>query len=71
MSCKKCDEFQESNKTIFYRWKNSNMEIRGCDEHVLEVFKVLDKAKETKPVKDFDLPGFIKVAKKSNKRLRL
>lgn len=41
MSCIKCDEFQESNKTSFYRWKNANIEIRGCEEHLKEIFKAL------------------------------
>lgn len=46
MSCIKCDEFQESDMTSFYRWKNSNLEIRGCDEHLIEVFDALNKTQE-------------------------
>ena len=41
MSCNKCDEFQVSDKTSFYRWKHSNVEIRGCSEHLVEIFDVL------------------------------
>jgi len=46
MSCKKCDEFQNGYKTSYYRWKNANIEIRACEEHLKEVFEALHKAQE-------------------------
>lgn len=44
MSCIKCDEFQDSGAKIYYRFKNANMEINGCREHVLEIFDILNRA---------------------------
>lgn len=41
MSCEKCGQFQESEMTSYFRWKNANIEIRACKEHLLEVFEVL------------------------------
>jgi hypothetical protein len=43
MSCIKCEEFQESGNMIAYRWKNANVIINGCKEHVIEIFEVLNK----------------------------
>jgi len=43
MSCKKCNEFQKVDYTSFYRWKNADIEIRGCPEHLKEIFQVLNK----------------------------
>ena len=42
MSCKACDEAQHSEWTAFIRWKNANVEIRGCQEHVGEVMATLN-----------------------------
>lgn len=47
MSCDKCEEFQDSDMTSYYRWKNANIEIRGCDEHLREIFSMLDKLQKT------------------------
>ena len=41
MSCNKCNEFQDSEVTSFFRWKNANIEIRACEEHLKEVFEAL------------------------------
>jgi hypothetical protein len=30
--------------TSFIRWKNANIEIRGCREHVKEIMEVIKKA---------------------------
>lgn len=46
MSCQECNEFQDSDKTSFYRWKHSNIEVRACEEHLREVFEALNKAQE-------------------------
>lgn len=44
MSCVKCDDFQELGHKIYYRWKNANIEINGCRDHILQIFEVLNKA---------------------------
>jgi hypothetical protein len=44
MSCEQCQIAQETNKSAFYRWKNANIELRGCDEHLKEIFEVLSEA---------------------------
>ena len=54
MSCEKCEEFQaREGVSAFYRWKTANIEIRGCDEHLREIFDVLTeyqrKSTEGKP----------------------
>lgn len=41
MSCIKCEEFQDSDKTSYFRWKNANIEIRGCEEHLREIFEMM------------------------------
>lgn len=43
MSCEECEKIQNSNLTSFYRWKTANIEIRGCDKHLKEIFEVLNK----------------------------
>lgn len=42
MSYVKCDEFQETDMGYYYRWKNANIEIRGCMEHVREIMNELN-----------------------------
>ena len=45
MSCKKCDEVHDENETVaYYRWKNANISMAGCDEHLREVFDALNEA---------------------------
>lgn len=48
MSCTPCDEQQDDPTTgiAFYRWKNANIAIDGCKEHLLEIFDALNKAQE-------------------------
>lgn len=41
MSCQKCEATQNSDITSYYRWKNANIEMRGCHEHLREIFIVL------------------------------
>ena len=43
MTCEKCEAIQNSDLTSFYRWKIANIEVRGCDEHLKEIFEVLNK----------------------------
>ena len=43
MSCIDCDKFQDSNLTSYYRWKNANIEIRGCEKHLKEIMEALHK----------------------------
>ena len=44
MICKACEEFQDSDKSSFFRWKSANVEVRACEEHLREVFDALRKA---------------------------
>ena len=44
MSCEKCNAVQEIPGSTFYRWKEANIEFRGCEKHMGEIFKVLAKA---------------------------
>jgi hypothetical protein len=44
MSCSDCEARQESPVSSFYRWKNADLEVRGCDAHLREVFEVLSAA---------------------------
>lgn len=48
MSCENCKKYQEGNLTSYYRWKNANIEIRGCNTHLKEIFEALNKAQEKK-----------------------
>ncbi len=49
MSCQQCDDFQDStNGSYFFRWKQANIELRGCREHISEVMDVLRKAQAEK-----------------------
>ncbi len=43
MSCKECEQFQEGTFTSYYRWKNANVEVRACKEHLKEIFKALSE----------------------------
>ena len=43
MSCQDCEDFQDSQKTSFYRWKNANIEVRACEKHLKEIFEALNK----------------------------
>lgn len=44
MACEKCEK---APKSAFYRWKNANLEVRGCDAHLREVFDTLNKAQRS------------------------
>ena len=48
MSCNKCEDKQESYKSgiAYYRWKNANIAIDGCDEHLKEIFNALNEAQK-------------------------
>jgi hypothetical protein len=46
MSCPDCDEVQHSQITSFFRWKNADVEIRACREHLKEIFEVLRNAQK-------------------------
>lgn len=32
--------------SAYYRWKNANIEMRGCDKHLREVFDALSEAQK-------------------------
>jgi len=44
MSCQECNDFQDSDKTSFFRWKNANIEVRACKKHMIEIYDVLREA---------------------------
>lgn len=46
MSCKLCDDRQERGEKIYYRWGKANVEINACDEHFMEIRKVLNEHQE-------------------------
>jgi hypothetical protein len=46
MSCIKCKD--EQIRGVYYRWKNANVEIIACREHLLEIRNVLNKAQRLK-----------------------
>lgn len=43
MACQECTDAQEKDSIAFYRWKNANIAIQGCDEHLREIFDVLNE----------------------------
>lgn len=43
MSCENCEKAQEYERFTYYRWKTANIEFRGCDEHLREIFDVLNE----------------------------
>lgn len=46
MSCENCDTKQDDPNSgiAYYRWKNANIAIDGCKEHLLEIFDALSMA---------------------------
>ena len=53
MSCKKCEEAQVIGLAFYYRWKNANVEMRGCKKHIMEIFNALTKVQiDKKPKED-------------------
>jgi len=43
MSCEACDLKNEGQEGIaYYRWKNANIAVMGCDVHLREVFDALN-----------------------------
>lgn len=56
MACRKCEDAQEGkgkfdNSIVrlratgeaYYRFKNANIQMNGCDEHLREIFKILNE----------------------------
>lgn len=60
MSCQKCEEQQEPEngevRLAYYRWKNANIEMVGCNEHLREIFDVLSKVQKEQREEDIDKP---------------
>ena len=50
MSCEDCELSQTYLPTAmyFYRWKNANIAIMGCKEHVREVMDALNRVQGEK-----------------------
>lgn len=42
MSCQKCEDFQESASSAYYRLDIANIEVRGCNEHLKKMFLKLN-----------------------------
>ena len=47
MSCEDCERFekehQQTGRTYYYRWKNANIGLIGCEKHIKEVIDWLNK----------------------------
>lgn len=43
MSCKDCEEAQIQEGSYHFRWKNANIELRGCPKHIKEIMEELRK----------------------------
>ncbi len=41
MSCNNCDKAQEGSTSAYFRWKNANIELRGCGQHLRQVIQAL------------------------------
>lgn len=46
MSCEPCKTAQQFESAVFYRWKNANIQVKGCEEHLKEIFLVLNDVQE-------------------------
>ena len=46
MSCENCENDQEYKFPAYYRWKDADIEIRGCERHIREVMIALDIIQE-------------------------
>jgi len=46
MSCDKCAVAQDKGLVAYFRWKNANVAMVGCDEHLREIFDVLKAAQK-------------------------
>lgn len=58
MSCEACALAQDDgNESYFFRWRNANIEVRGCRQHVGEVFAVLRAAVSVAPSSSAALCG--------------
>ena len=43
MGCAECDKFEKEGKVYYYRLGKANIGIIACEEHFLQVKKILDK----------------------------
>ncbi len=47
MSCENCEKENGNGEGIaYYRWKNANIGMMGCNKHLREIFKVLNENQE-------------------------
>lgn len=44
MSCEYCSKAQEKESIVYYRWKNADIAMSGCDEHLKQIFGILSVA---------------------------
>lgn len=55
MSCQACQESQDDGSPSYFRWKNANIQMNGCNAHLNEVMNVLRSFQEmVKFVKEED-----------------
>ena len=45
MSCNKCEVEQALGMETYIRWKNANVLMSGCKEHLKEIIEVLRRCK--------------------------
>lgn len=43
MSCELCEKAHDEGRVYYYRWKNANIGVIGCTEHVKEIMGILHK----------------------------
>ena len=46
MSCPACDLAHDEGGVAYYRWKHANIGMKGCDQHLREVFDALSHAQD-------------------------
>lgn len=47
MSCEECEKYNKGQNGIaFFRWKNANIGMMGCQKHLREIFDILNKTQK-------------------------
>lgn len=46
MACLDCERNQMEGMAAYFRWKNANIMMSGCGEHIRQVFTVLRRAQK-------------------------
>lgn len=45
-NCQKCEVTRHQFIKFLYRWKDANIEMKGCARHIKQIFDILNKAQE-------------------------